>query len=149
MTLNRAAYQPGTTASAQITGVRSGRGTLIVRLTKTLPTGSATFDTAPDLLAIGSTVTQDSAVDGDSWHPWVDSTGQHAVIQTFARRSAPPADLTMTQADTASVYWKIDRQTGDAVQIPVPSLPGKYTLSLLKVDDDGRVTAASTDLIVQ
>ncbi|HZZ65975.1 MAG TPA: hypothetical protein VFE17_10780 [Candidatus Baltobacteraceae bacterium] len=147
--LNRPAYQPGTTASAQITGLRPGAGTLVVRLTRTLPTGSAMFDTAPDLLAIGSTLTQDSAVDGDSWHPWVDSTGQHAVIQTFARRTAPPADLTMTQADTASVYWKIDRQAGDAVQIPVPTLPGKYILSLLKVDDDGRVTAASTDLIVQ
>jgi hypothetical protein len=30
----------------------------------------------------------------------------------------------------------------------VPASPGKYVISLLKVDDDGRVTAASTDMVV-
>jgi hypothetical protein len=147
--LDRAWYGAGTTATARLGDVRPGAGTLIARITKTEPTGSALFASAPDLLAIGTTATQDTAVDGASWHPWVDSTGDHAVIQTFARRTAPPADLTMTQADTASVYWKVDRHAGDSVQLPVPSAPGKYVLTLLKVDDDGRVTAASGDLIVQ
>jgi hypothetical protein len=55
----------------------------------------------------------------------------------------------MTQADTASVYWNVDRHSGDALSVPVPASPGKYVISLLKVDDDGRVTAASTDLVVQ
>jgi hypothetical protein len=120
-----------------------------VRISKGTPTGSALFTSAPDLLAIGTTATQDTATDGTSWHPWVDSTGHHALIQTFVRRTAPPDDLTMTQAATASVYWNVDRQTGDAVSIPVPAAAGKYVLSLLKIDDDGRVTAASTDLTVQ
>ncbi len=149
LTLDRESYGPGTIATAKIGDVRPGAGTLIVRITKGAPTGSALFASAPDLLAIGTTATQDTAVDGASWHPWVDSTGDHAVIQTFIRRTAPPADLTMTQADTASLYWKIDRQSGDSVVLPVPASPGKYVLSLLKVDDDGRVTAASGDLIVQ
>jgi hypothetical protein len=147
--LDRSWYDAGTLAMARLGDVRPGPGTLIARITKTQPTGSALFQSAPDLLAIGTTTTQDTAVDGASWHPWVDSTGDHAVIQTFARRTAPPADLTMTQADTASVYWKIDRHAGDSVQLPVPQTPGKYVLTLLKVDDDGRVTAASGDLIVQ
>ena len=149
LSLDRTAYDPGAMATAKIEDVQPGTGTVFVRITKGIPTGSALFASAPDLLAIGTTATQDSAVGGASWHPWVDSTGDHAVIQTFARRSAPPADLTMTQADTASLYWKVDRASGDSVTVPVPALPGKYVLSLLKVDDDGRVTAASSDLLVR
>jgi hypothetical protein len=149
LVLDKNAYAAGATARAQLGGIRPGDGTLIVRVTKGTPTGSALFVNAPDLLAIGTTATQDTATDGASWHPWVDSTGEHAVIQTFVRRTAPPADLTMTQADTASVYWKVGRQAGDAIDFPVPQAPGKYVLMLLKIDDDGRVTAASSDLVVQ
>lgn len=149
LTLDRRSYDPGATATLKLAGVRAGAGTIVVRITKGAPSGSALFENAPDLLAIGTTTTQDSAIAGASWHPWVDSTGDHAVIQTFARRTAPPADLTMTQADTASVYWKIDRGAGDSLQVPVPAAPGRYVLSLLKIGDDGRVTAASGDLDVQ
>jgi hypothetical protein len=120
-----------------------------VRITRGTPTGSALFTSAPDLLAIGTTATQDTATDGASWHPWVDSTGEHALIQTFTRRTAPPDDLTMTQADTASVYWKVDRYSGNSLDVPVPDARGNYVISLLKIDDDGRVTAASTDLRVE
>ncbi len=147
--LDRASYAAGATATARIGDVRPGAGTVIVRVTKSAPTGSALFAGAPDLLAIGTTATQDTAGDGALWHPWVDFTGDHAIIQTFVRRTNPPADLTMTQADTASYYWKVERRSGDSVQLLVPAKPGKYVLSLLKVDDDGRVTAASSDLIVQ
>jgi hypothetical protein len=147
--LDKSTYAAGSTAVLKIADVRPGSGTAFVRITKGTPTGSAVFTSAPDLLAIGTTATQDTAAEGASWHPWVDSSGQHALIQTFARRTAPPDDLTMTQADTASVYWNVDRHSGDAVSVPVPDSPGKYVISLLKVDDDGRVTAASTDLVVQ
>lgn len=147
--LNKAAYRPGTTALVNIRGLRPGAGTLFVRITKGVPTGSALFTGAPQLLEIGTSATQDTATDGDSWHPWVDSTGKHALIQTFARRTAPPPDLTMAQADTASVYWNVDRQIGDRLGVPVPAEPGTYVLSLLKVDDDGRVTSGSTDLLVR
>lgn len=147
--LDRNAYAPGATAVLKISDVRAGAGTAFVRISKGMPSGSALFTSAPDLLQIGTTATQDTATEGASWHPWVDSTGAHAEIQTFARRTAPPDDLTMTQADTASVYWNVDRQSGDAISVPVPAAPGKYVISLLKVDDDGRITAASTDLVVQ
>jgi len=145
---DKAAYAPGTTALLQLDGVRPGAGTLFVRITKGTPSGSALFTSAPELLAVGTTATQDTAGDGASWHPWVDSTGQHALIQTFARRTAPPDDLTMTQADTASVYWRVDRHTGDSIAVPVPASPGSYVVSLLKIDDDGRVCAASATLQV-
>lgn len=147
--LDKRTYDPGATALVKIGDVRPGSGTAFVRITRGTPTGSAVFTSAPELLAIGTTATQNTAAEGASWHPWVDSTGAHALIQTFARRTAPPDDLTMTQADTASVYWTVDRRSGDALSVPVPDSPGKYVISLLKVDDDGRVTAASTDLVVQ
>lgn len=147
--LDKNAYAPGALAQVKIGDIRPGTGTIFVRITKGTPTGSALFTSAPQLLAVGTTATQDTASDGASWHPWVDSTGEHALIQTFARRTAPPDDLTMTQADTASVYWKVDRHSGDSLGVPVPATPGNYVISLLKVDDDGRVTAASTDLKVQ
>lgn len=149
LTLDRGAYGPGALATATIGDVRAGAGTLIVRVTKGAPTGSAQFSSAPELLAIGTTATQDTAVQGASWHPWVDSTGDHPAVQSFASRTAPPPDLTMTQADTQSVYWHVERQTGQSIQLQAPLTPGKYVLSLLKIGDDGRVTAASTDLVVQ
>jgi hypothetical protein len=149
LVLDKSTYAAGGTARVKLADIRPGAGTLIVRVTKGTPTGSALFVNAPDLLAIGTTGTQDTATDGASWHPWVDSTGEHAVIQTFVRRTAPPADLTLTQADTASVYWKVDRLAGDAIELPVPAAPGKYVLTLLKIDDDGRVTAGTSDLVVQ
>jgi uncharacterized protein YfaS (alpha-2-macroglobulin family) len=147
--LDKDRYAPGATAQLTISQVRPGTGTAFVRITKGTPSGSALFTTAPDLLEVGTTATQDTAAEGASWHPWVDSTGAHAELQTFARRTAPPDDLTMTQADTASVYWNVDRHSGDSFSVPVPAAPGKYVISLLKVDDDGRITAASTDLVVQ
>jgi hypothetical protein len=147
--LDKNAYEPAGIAIAKIAGAAPGPGTLIARITRGTPSGSALFLNAPDLLAIGTTATQDTAPEGASWHPWVDSTGAHAIVQSFARRSAPPADLTMTQADTASLFWRVERHAGDTLQFAVPATPGKYVLSLLKIDDDGRVAAASSDLIVR
>ena len=146
--LDKPEYAPGTTATLRLDGVRPGTGTIIVRVTEGQPTGSAYFANAPDLLDIGTTATQDTALGANSWHPGVNSTGEHTLVQTFLRRSAPPADMTMTEANTSSVYWKVDRSAGDTTELLVPATPGKYTVSLLKIDDDGRVTAASSDLLV-
>ncbi|HEV3155278.1 MAG TPA: hypothetical protein VGZ02_15825 [Candidatus Baltobacteraceae bacterium] len=146
--LDKPSYEPGATAIAKLDGLLPGEGTMIVRITQGVPTGSAYFANAPDLLEVGTTATQDTALGVASWHPGVDSTGEHALVQTFLRRSAPPADMAMTEANTASVYWKVDRASGDSTAVIVPQSPGKYHLSLLKIDDDGRVTAASSDLIV-
>ncbi|MFN2448581.1 MAG: hypothetical protein ABR508_02140 [Candidatus Baltobacteraceae bacterium] len=146
---DRAAYGPGALVLARLDGLRAGSGTLAVRITKSEPTGSALFSSAPDLLSVGSTATQDTAIDGASWHAWVDSTGDHPAMQSFARRSEPPPDLTMTQADTQSVYWHVERHSGESVQLQAPLTPGKYVVSLLEIGDDGRVIAASGDVTVQ
>lgn len=146
--LDRSGYAPGGMAQLSIGG-HAGRGTLVVRVTKGAPTGSASFRNAPGMLAVGTTTTQDSAADGTAWHPWVDSTGSHPVIQTFERRTAPPADLTMTDADPQSVYWSIGQSSADVVRVPVPQKAGRYTVSVLKIGDDGRVSAGHGELVVQ
>jgi hypothetical protein len=149
LALDKSRYDPGAVAMATLGGVAPGGGTVFVRVSKGAPTGSAVFSTAPDLLSVGATATQDSAVGDESWHPWVDSTGNHALAQTFARRSAPPQDLTIAQADTAATYWNVARAAGQTLSLPVPQSPGRYVISLLKIADDGRVIAASTELVVQ
>ncbi|MGZ6197661.1 MAG: hypothetical protein ACXWNL_08365 [Vulcanimicrobiaceae bacterium] len=147
--LDKRAYQPGEVAVATLGATRAGDGTVIVRLTSGAPSGSALFDATPNLLAVGTTTSQDSAPDQPSWHPWVDSTGKHAQIISFARRGSAPQDLTIADADTRNVYWSVDRHTGDQIRVPVPNARGTYTLSILKFCDDGRVSAASSDLVVQ
>jgi hypothetical protein len=147
--LDKSAYAPDATATADLSAMRPGEGTLVVRLTAGAPSGSALFDTAPDLLGVTTTTSQDTAPAEPAYHPWVDSTGKHAQIITFERRGTPPQDLTVADADARDVYWKVDRSAGDRIVIPVPAARGRYTLSILKIGDDGRVSAASADLVVQ
>ena len=149
LVFDRRAYGPGALITAHLTGVRGGTGTVVVRLTKGEPSGSAVFLNAPDLLAVGSATTQDTAVDGASFHPWVDSTGEHPATQAFALHGASPPDVTMTQSQTQDAFWTVDRHSGDTVQLQAPLIPGRYVLSLLKIDEDGRVLAASGDVLVQ
>ncbi len=147
--LNEGSYAPGALATLRLADLKPGLGTLVVRLTRGEPSGSALFETAPDLLAIGSTTSQDTAPPVPSWHPWVDSTGQHAQVMTFARRSAPPQDLTLAEAATQSVYWRVERHDGDRIELRVPRAPGTYLVSILEIDDDGRVVAGSSKLVVR
>ena len=41
------------------------------------------------------------------------------------------------------------RVTGSAVPVQMPQERGRYTLSVLKISDDGRVTASSSVVVVQ
>jgi len=149
LSLDRSAYSAGAVAVATLAGLELGSGTVAVRLSKGLPTGSALFETAPQLLAVGTTETQQSGGAEPSWHPWVDASGKHVQAVTFARRSAPPADLTMTQGELVTLYWNVSRTASDQIRVPVPPQPGAYELSILKMADDGRVAAASGILIVR
>ncbi|HEY8313764.1 MAG TPA: hypothetical protein VIG51_06280 [Candidatus Baltobacteraceae bacterium] len=146
--LDKQTYEPGALATATLGTVHPESGTLVVRITAGAPSGAAVFDAAPRALAAGATSSQDTAPDEPAWHPWVDSTGHHAQIIGFTRRGTPPPDLTIADADPRDVYWNVDRHAGGAISIPVPSARGTYRLSILDIGDDGRVSAASTDLIV-
>ena len=140
------ALHPGAIVTVPMSG---GAGTVIVRLSRGAPSGGAAFDTAPGLLDVDVTSTVSSAPADATWHPWVDATGQHAPLLGFSRRSQPPQDATLAQADTRAVSWKVARAGAAGFELTLPSEAGRYVLSVLRVDDDGRVTAATSNIEVR
>ncbi|MDQ2680412.1 MAG: hypothetical protein M3Y21_05235 [Candidatus Eremiobacteraeota bacterium] len=150
LTTTRQSFLPGEVATMQIDETRPTSGTLVVRMTQGTPSGSALFETAPVQLAIGGTTTQDTAPRLPSWHPWVDASGSRAPVIAFERRAGkPPQDYSLAEADAKSVYWKVDRIAGERFSVQVPNRAGRYDLSILKIDDDGGVSAAGTEILVQ
>ncbi len=149
ITLPAATLAPGATANFALQGVTPGTGMAVVRLSRGVPSGGAQFESAPELLAVGLAATQVSAPDGRTWHPWVDSTGEHAQVIGFERRSSPPENLSLEQADTEAVSWTLVPMDGTGIPVAMPLVRGRYTLSILTIDDDGRVVSASAPITVQ
>ena len=143
------ALTPGAPVNVTLRDVTTGPATTIVRVSRGAPSGGALFESAPALLAVGLAATQVSAPEGQTWHPWVDSTGEHAQVLGFERRSSPPQNLSLEQADTQAVWWNVARSDGGAIAVQVPSERGRYVLSILTITDDGRVISASSPITVQ
>jgi hypothetical protein len=135
--------QPGAEVSLSLDGAGSDRGTAIVRLSSGEPSGGALFSTLPQMLAPDVNTTQSSAEAGVTWHPWVDSTGKHPSVLEFVRRTVPPPNLELTESDSRTLTWRIERLDGSALHLQLPSEAGRYTLSVLAIGDDGRVIAGS------
>jgi hypothetical protein len=146
-TLAASSFAPSQTADVTIPGATSA-ATLAIRISKEQPSGSALFDSAPDVMAIDVATTQTSAPAFETWHPWVDSTGDHAQVLGFVRRTQQPPDLSLAQSDTQPLYWKVVRSARGAVTIPVPAQSGRYTLSVLRIANDGSVGAGTATLVV-
>ena len=142
-------FAPGAPVSVTLRDVAPGAGTTIVRISRGAPSGGALFESAPSLLAVGLAATQVSAPEGRTWHPWVDSTGEHAQVLGFERRSTPPQNLTLEQADTQAVWWNVAHYDGAGIAVQMPNARGRYTLSILTITDDGRVISASSPITVQ
>jgi hypothetical protein len=142
-------FAPGAPVNVTLRDVAPGAGTTIVRISRGAPSGGALFESAPALLAVGIAATQISAPEGRTWHPWVDSTGEHAQVIGFERRSSPPANLSLEQADTQDVWWNVAHFDGSSIAVQMPSARGTYTLSILTITDDGRVISASSPVTVQ
>ncbi|MDE2483493.1 MAG: hypothetical protein KGN02_15055 [bacterium] len=149
LSLAASRLEPGAQTTLTLQGVKGDAGTVVVRISRGAPSGSALFDTAPSLLAVGLAATQVSAPAGTTWHPWVDSTGEHAQVLGFERRGAPPKNLAIADADTQAVSWSVARDDGAPIPVQLPTERGRYTLSVLEMTDDGRVIAASSDITVQ
>ncbi len=147
--LAQTSFAPGASTPIALRNVGDGAGTIVVRVSRGTPSGSALFDTAPSLLAVGLTATQISAPAGQTWHPWVDSTGTHAQVIGFERRGGAPQDLVLAQAETQATSWAVMRDDGTPPSVQLPQAAGRYTLSVLKICDDGRVIAASSTVVVQ
>ena len=139
----------GVPVNVTLRDVSTGAATTIVRISRGAPSGGALFESAPALLALGLAATQVSAPEGQTWHPWVDSTGEHAQVLGFERRSSPPQHLSLEQADTQAVWWNVARSDGGPIAVQVPSVRGRYVLSILTITDDGRVISASSPITVQ
>ncbi len=147
--LANAEFAPGASAKIALDGASAGQGTLIVRISRGTPSGSALFSSAPALLAIGVTTTQNSAPQTLTWHPAVNSTGEHAQVLGFVRRTQPPAETSLAQADTQAVTWNVARAGPDGVAVALPQSSGRYTLSVLAISDDGSVSEASSPVVVR
>ncbi len=147
LTLAGAEFAPGDTAKVGLDGAQ-GSGTFVVRVSRGVPSGSALFASAPSLLAIGVSSTQNSAAGTATWHPWVNSTGEHAQVLGFVRRSGPPPELSLAEAETDAVSWSVARGAGP-LAVPLPARSGRYELSVLKIADDGSVSAGSATVVVR
>ena len=147
--LDGSQFAPGASATMTLRDTRDTPGTVIVRISRGAPSGSALFDSAPALLAVGIAATEVSAPAGRTWHPWVDSTGEHAQVLGFVRRTQPPQDLTIEEADTQVVSWSVLHDDGHPLAVQLPTTSGRYTVSVLKITDDGRVVASSSPIVVR
>ncbi|MHB8140777.1 MAG: hypothetical protein ACYDHD_05910 [Vulcanimicrobiaceae bacterium] len=140
---------PGAVALVRVLQPLATHGTLVVRLSRGIPSGSALFETAPQLLAVRLTTTQTSAPPGVTWHPWVDSTGAHPQVIVFIRPTAPRPKATLAKANSSALYWKVERPASDLIRVPLPRRAGAYTLSLLEIADNGRLAAGSARIVVR
>jgi hypothetical protein len=149
ITMPPGTFAPGAPVNVSLRDVAPGTGTTIVRISRGAPSGGALFESAPALLAVGLAATQVSAPEGRTWHPWVDSTGEHAQVIGFERRGSQPRNLALEQADTQAVWWNVAPYDGAGIAVQMPSARGHYTLSILTIEDDGRVISASSPITVQ
>ncbi|MBV8117338.1 MAG: hypothetical protein JOZ01_05140 [Candidatus Eremiobacteraeota bacterium] len=144
-----ASYAPGEAAKISFAGDAPGVGTVVVRVSRGAPSGGAQFDSAPALLAVGAAATQSSAPASTTWHPWVDSTGDHAQVLGFVRKTQPPSQLSLAQAESRAVSWSVARAVGGTFAVAMPTQSGRYTLSVLEISDDGSVSAGSSGVVVR
>jgi|HubBroStandDraft_4_1064222.scaffolds.fasta_scaffold00065_26 hypothetical protein len=147
--LAKTEFAPGQAAKIALDDASANRGTFVVRISRAEPSGSALFSSAPMLLAIGVTTTQNSAPQTVTWHPWVNSTGEHAQVLGFVRHTQPPPEASLAQADTQAVTWNVARAGAEGIPIALPASSGRYTLSVLDISDDGSVTEGSSTVVVR
>jgi hypothetical protein len=140
-----AALAPGGAAHVKFAG-SAGAETFIVRVSRGTASGSARFASAPALLDVGLTATQNTAPESATWHPWVRSTGDRATVLDFVRRTQPPPELSVAQAETQAISWDVTRSEGNSIPVALPSRRGRYEISVLAIADDGSVSAASSTI---
>lgn len=148
LSLGKTQFAPGDATKVSFDG-NVGPGTFVVRVSRGTPTGSALFASAPALLAIGVSTTQSSAPETTTWHPWVNSTGERAQALGFVRRTQPPPELSLAQAETQAVSWDVARTDAKAIAVALPPRSGRYDLSILDISDDGSVSAGSCAVVVR
>lgn len=149
---DRASYGPAEVAKITIEhGYGAAVGTLIVRLSDALASGSADFDAVSDVLRAGATTTQDPASEEPGWHVWVAPARSKASdIFAFERRgTSKVAAANVGAAATKTLLFKVEHGERGVLSVPLPSERGRYVLSLIDISEDGDVGAASLSLTVR
>ncbi|MGA8575908.1 MAG: hypothetical protein WB609_09570, partial [Candidatus Cybelea sp.] len=149
LSIESGAFAPGAATNVSFDGTPAGPGTFVVRISRGAPSGSALFRSAPSLLAIGVSTTQNSAPETTTWHPWVRSTGDRAQALGFVRRTQPPPEASLAQAETEAVSWEVARAARGTIAVELPTRSGRYDLSVLGIADDGSVIAGSSTVVVR
>ncbi|HVA33789.1 MAG TPA: 5'-3' exonuclease H3TH domain-containing protein, partial [Candidatus Baltobacteraceae bacterium] len=147
LALDGANFAPGQAAKVAFRGVPDTAGTVVVRIARGTPSGSALFDSVPALLEVGVATTQTSAPAAVTWHPWVDSTGEHAQVLGFVRRTEPPRAIELAEAETQAISWSVTHAAAGPISVLMPAQSGRYTLSVLQIGDDVRRLLVGDDLV--
>ena len=146
LTLDKPAYAQGDVLHATLHDGGSHAGaTLALRIADGHQSGSADFTDVAQLLAAGATSEQAPASSDPQWHTYV-APARSKASDIFAaerpRKVASEVPL-LGAAETRTTFWRIDRASGDTVDVPVPKERGHYVLSIMRIADDGDVGAAS------
>lgn len=146
LAFDKTTYAAGDTlhATLRATGSR-GDATFAVRVADGPESAPAYFDDAPAILAAGGASAQAPASNDPEWHTYVAPARSKASDIFAAERPRKVAsDLpTVVAAAPRTLLWRVARGSGATLDIPVPSEPGRFVLSVLRIADDGDLGAAS------
>ena len=152
LTLAKSDYAPGETMNVVIhDGGLPAAATVALRIADGRESGPALFDDAPDLMLTGATSAQAPASGDPEWHAYVAPARSKAsdIFAAERPRKAPTEVPSLGVAAPRTQAWRVERSSGDSLEIAAPKERGHYVLSLLKIDDDGDVGAASTSFNVR
>jgi len=152
LTLDKPAYAAGDTAHVTLLDgdVRSD-ATVAIRIADGRESGPALFDDAPEVLDVGATSAQAPASADPQWHEYVAPAHSKAndIFAAERPRKPPPELPAIGVAAPQTMYWRIARASGQTLEVPVPRERGHFVVSILKMSDNGDVSAASASFNVQ
>jgi hypothetical protein len=152
LSADREVFRPGAMAHISIRdGGESGGSLVAIRVSDGRPRGGASFDEAPAILSAGGTTTQNPASTDPSWHAYVAPAGSKAqdIFGEDRGRSVAAGDNSLAISAPRALFWRVDESAADGFDVRLPSQPGRYVVSVLKISDDGDVGAASLALSVE
>jgi hypothetical protein len=149
LSTTQSSYAPGAVAHVVIDdGGEHAGATLAIRLANQRPSGGALFEDAPQVLAGTGTTTQDPTSADPAWHGSVTPRSSTALDQSSTDHGETATQVLGAAAERALV-WRIDHSDTESFDVTLPTDPGRYVVSVLKVSDDGDVGAATLALEVR
>ena len=146
---DRSGYAPGSIAHVTIAdGGERAEATVAIRLADARSGGGASFEDVGAVLAGTGTTTQNPASSDPAWHASVTPSRSTVVDLAANERTAPSAE-TLGAASERALIWRIDRAVKEGFDLKLPSTPGRYVVSVLKVSEDGDIGAATLALEVR